>query len=158
LKRIYINMDACMGCGLCGVFCTVQHSRSKDIIKAYKAENPPPVSRLRVERRAEIAFSLQCRQCTEPWCAYYCLTGAMHRDRITGRIVVDQDKCMGCWTCLLACPFGLITREKTRNVVAKCDLCQGSEIPACVANCPNEALMVVEEDQSVEIEPLERVN
>jgi carbon-monoxide dehydrogenase iron sulfur subunit len=29
--------------------------------------------------------------------------------------------------------------------VAKCDLCPGLEVPACVANCPNEALVFVEE-------------
>lgn len=146
MKRIYINEDVCMGCGLCSVFCTTEHSLSKNIIKAHKKETPLPVPRLRIERKAEVAFSLQCRQCDQPWCVYSCLTGAMQKDPVTGQVTVDQDKCMGCWTCMLACPNGSITREKGRSVVAKCDFCPGRDTPACVANCPNEALMVVEEN------------
>jgi len=63
---------------------------------------------------------------------------------------VDTQKCMGCWTCILACPNGALTRDngdKNGNkVVAKCDLCPGLDVPACVANCPNEALVFVEDD------------
>jgi carbon-monoxide dehydrogenase iron sulfur subunit len=54
---------------------------------------------------------------------------------------------MGCWTCILACPHGAITRDRGKKVVAKCDFCPGRDEPACVANCPNEALMIVEENE-----------
>jgi carbon-monoxide dehydrogenase iron sulfur subunit len=37
-----------------------------------------------------------------------------------------------------------------RKVSAKCDLCPGRETPACVENCPNDALYVVEEDAAEE--------
>ena len=134
-----------MGCGLCQVYCKTQHSVSKDILKAFKKESPRPVSRVRVERKAEVCFSLQCRHCDEPWCVYSCLTGAMHRDAATGMVVADRNKCMGCWTCIVACPNGALTRDFDNKVVAKCDLCPGLDIPACVANCPNEALVFVEE-------------
>jgi anaerobic carbon-monoxide dehydrogenase iron sulfur subunit len=30
-------------------------------------------------------------------------------------------------------------------VVGKCDLCPDLDTPACVANCPNEALIIVED-------------
>ncbi len=146
LKRIYINEDACIGCGLCKVYCVTEHSRSKDVIKAHKREAPKPVPRVRVERKADVAFSFQCRHCDEPWCAYSCLTGAMQKDPVTGQVKVDRDKCMGCWTCILACPHGAIARDPGKKIVAKCDFCPDREMPACVANCPNEALMVVEEN------------
>jgi len=71
----------------------------------------------------------------------------MHHDAETGMVVVDEDKCMGCWTCIVACPNGALTRDLDNRVVAKCDLCIGSEVPACVANCPNEALKLVEEER-----------
>jgi len=74
----------------------------------------------------------------------------MHRDAETGMVVVDEDKCMGCWTCMVACPNGALTRDLDNRIVAKCDLCIGSEVPACVANCPNEALKLVEEEASEE--------
>lgn len=133
-----------MGCGLCKVYCKTEQSQSKDIIKAFKREFPAPLSRVRVERINEKSFSLQCRHCDEPWCVYSCLTGAMQKDPITGIVTIDREKCMGCWTCILACPNGALVRDAYYNVVAKCDLCPEREVPACVAYCPNEALMVVD--------------
>jgi len=145
LKRVYVNEEVCMGCGLCGVYCQAEHSGSKDMIKAFKKESPGPLPRLRVERKGEISFSLQCRHCEEPWCVYYCLTGAMSRDAATGMVAVDSQKCMGCWTCIIACPSGALTRDAASKVVVKCDLCPGRDMPVCVANCPNQALSLVEE-------------
>jgi len=69
----------------------------------------------------------------------------MHRDGKTGAITVDAEKCMGCWTCIIACPCGALMRNDVEKVVAKCDLCPGRDVPVCVANCPNEALVFVEE-------------
>jgi carbon-monoxide dehydrogenase iron sulfur subunit len=149
MKRIYVNEDACMGCGLCRVYCTAAHSKSGDIIRAHKQERPTPLPRLRVERKAELAFSMQCRQCQEPSCVYSCLTGAMQKDPATGLVNVDPQRCMGCWTCMLACPHGSIVRDNGRKIVAKCDFCPVLDTPSCVANCPNEALMLIEEDDAV---------
>jgi len=44
-----------------------------------------------------------------------------------------------------------LTRDNGKKVVAKCDLCPGLEVPACVANCPNEALVVMEESAVKEL-------
>ena len=138
-----------MGCGLCRVYCQVEHSLSKDILKAFKRESPGPAPRIRIERDGHTCFSVQCRHCDDPVCVYSCLTGAMTRDPVSGAVCVDRDKCMGCWTCILVCPLSAITRDKDRKVVAKCDLCPDREIPACVANCPNEAItLAVEESVS----------
>jgi len=144
MKRIIINEDACMGCGLCKVYCLTEHSKSGDVIKAWKQENPRALPRLRVEKNGEVCFSMQCRHCDEPLCVYSCLTGALSKDPRTGNVTLDSEKCIGCWTCILACPHGAISRDSDRRIAAKCDLCPGSEIPACVANCPNEALTLVE--------------
>ena len=135
-----------MGCGLCRVYCQVEHSRSKDVIKAFKSENPRTLPRIRVERNGEVSFSIQCRHCDEPWCVYSCLTGALRKDLASGTVTVDDEKCMGCWTCLIACPYGALTRDVSRKVVAKCDLCPHQEVPVCVANCPNEALVLSVEE------------
>ena len=141
MKRVYVKEEVCMGCGLCRVYCQAEHSKTKDLIKAFKREDYRSVPRIRVERKGEISFSLQCRHCDEPWCVYSCLTGAMRKDPTTGIVTVDTQKCMGCWTCILACPNGALTRDNGKKVVAKCDLCPGLDVPACVANCPNEALI-----------------
>ena len=140
MKRIYIRERVCIGCGLCQVACQVEHSQSKDIIKAFLKEFPQPLPRIRVETRGDISFAIQCRQCSEPWCVYSCLTGAMRKDPISGMVTVEAERCIGCWTCIVACPYGALTRDMSSKTVAKCDLCPGRDIPVCVVNCPNEAL------------------
>ena len=142
MKKVHVNEEVCIGCGLCQVYCQVEHSRSKDIIKAFKKETPRPLPRVRVERNIEISFPIQCRHCTEPWCVYSCLTGAMSKDPASGMVIVDEEKCSGCWTCIIACPCGALTRNIGSKFVVKCDLCPERDIPACVANCPNEALIL----------------
>jgi carbon-monoxide dehydrogenase iron sulfur subunit len=116
MKRVYVKEEVCIGCGLCRVFCQVEQSQSKDLIKAFKKETPRPLPRVHVDRNVEVSFPIQCRQCDEPWCVYSCLTGAMCRDPATGMVSVDVEKCVGCWTCMVA----------------------------CVINCPNEALVYAE--------------
>ncbi len=145
MKRVYAREEVCIGCRLCEVHCAVQHSRSRDVVRAFKRERIPPTPRLHVEEAGALSFALQCRHCAEPLCVYACLTGAMHRDERTGVVLHDAERCVGCWTCLLFCPYGAIAKDAASGkVVAKCDLCGGLEPPACVANCPNEALVYEE--------------
>jgi anaerobic carbon-monoxide dehydrogenase iron sulfur subunit len=143
MKRIIAKEEICMGCGLCEVYCTVQHSKTKDIIKAYK-ETPKPISRVRLEVAKPISFAIQCRNCEDAPCVTACLSGAMTIDEETGLIKHNKDKCIGCWTCVMVCPYGALKMDISGKVVAKCDLCQELESPACVANCPNRALIVKE--------------
>ena len=147
MKKLYVIEQSCIGCGLCEVYCRTEHSHSKDIIKAFKKESPQPLPRIHVERKGEICFAIQCRHCIEPLCLYSCLSGAIHRDTVTGAVIIDDSKCTGCWTCILACPYGALVRDKDRKIVAKCDLCPEHEVPVCLANCPNEALILSVENE-----------
>lgn len=147
MKKVYVNPDVCMGCGLCEVYCLVQHSRTRDIIKAFRREKPKPVARIRVERHGTLSFGFQCRRCEEPLCAYSCITGATYIDE-DSQVAFDEEKCTGCLTCVLACPYGAIARDEGRGLVARCDLCGGADIPVCVRNCPNEALVFAEISES----------
>ncbi|MCW4006214.1 MAG: 4Fe-4S dicluster domain-containing protein [Candidatus Bathyarchaeota archaeon] len=140
MKKIVANPDACMGCGLCEVYCIVQHSKSKDIIKAYNREKPRPISRVRREMSKPVSFAIQCRHCDDAPCVEACLAGAMTKDKETGLVTHNPDKCIGCWTCVMICPYGAIKMDVEGKVVAKCDRCVELEVPACVANCPNQAL------------------
>lgn len=145
VKRVYPKEEVCIGCRLCEVHCLVEHSRSRDVVKAYKRESPRPLPRIRVEERGVVSLAVQCRHCVEPWCVYACLTGAMSRDGESGVVSLEQGRCVGCWTCVLACPYGAIIPDLARRMVAKCDLCPHLLVPACVALCPNGALLWVEE-------------
>jgi carbon-monoxide dehydrogenase iron sulfur subunit len=146
LKRIYAKEEVCIGCRLCETWCKVEHSERKDIIKTFKKEAKKPVARVLVEEDGPVSFALQCRHCDEPYCVYGCITGALTKNAETGAVELDQSKCVGCWTCVLMCPFGGIGMDEKdgRKVSSKCDLCPGRETPACVEHCPNDALYIVE--------------
>ena len=146
MRRILAKEEVCIGCRLCEIWCQVQHSRSKDIIKAFKKEEIRPMARIRVEEEGAVSFGLQCRNCDEPDCVYSCISGAMYIDEETGTIQHDPEKCVGCWTCIMVCHRGAILRdERVRRIAAKCDMCTELEVPACVAHCPNEALILQKE-------------
>jgi len=144
VKRIYAKEHLCIGCWLCEVHCLVQHSKSKRIITAMTREKSHITPRVRVQESGQVTFALQCRHCERPRCLEACMTGAITRDPKTGVILHDADKCVGCWMCLMSCPVGAIQRGREGHVASKCDLCQGLDVPACVENCPNEALVFEE--------------
>lgn len=147
MKRVYAKEEYCLGCRLCEVHCIVAHSDYKnDIVKAFKRQNPRPLSRIIVEENRPVSFALQCRHCEDAPCTKACITGAMQKDDETGIVTCEESRCVGCWTCILACPYGAIARnEQDKKVASKCDLCSDSDsIPACVRNCPNAALLFEE--------------
>jgi carbon-monoxide dehydrogenase iron sulfur subunit len=144
MKQIYVNEQACIGCHLCEVYCRLQHARTGDLVKAFKKESPQPLPRLRVDECGIISLSVRCQHCEDAPCVNACITGALSRDPLTSLVNVDEERCIGCGTCALVCPLGVPKLDTAQKKMVKCDLCQEEEIPACVANCPNEALVYVE--------------
>ena len=81
---------------------------------------------------------LQCQQCQEAPCIEVCPTGASFRDE-DGRVLIDQEACIGCQLCMSACPYGVRSYDAQASVVQKCSMCshltdEGKD-PACVAAC-----------------------
>ena len=144
MKRVYVNEDVCIGCHLCEVYCQLKHARSNDLIKAFKKETPTPLARLRVEENGILSLSARCQHCDDAPCLQACLTGALTRDPASRLVTVDSERCIGCGTCMLVCPLGALILDTTNKKTVKCDLCQDEEVPVCVANCPNEALLYME--------------
>lgn len=144
MKRIYAREEYCLGCRLCEINCLVKHSESRKIIKAFRNERDLVMPAVQVQEEGMISFALQCRHCDDAPCIEACISGAMQHDPASGAIVCDEDRCVGCWSCVMVCPLGAVRRGKTRKAVSKCDLCMDEETPVCVANCPNEALVYEE--------------
>ncbi|HWJ02999.1 MAG TPA: 4Fe-4S dicluster domain-containing protein, partial [Verrucomicrobiae bacterium] len=95
-----------------------------------------------------INLPLQCRQCREPKCVTACMTGAMQVDMTTGLVVNQEEKCVGCWMCVMVCPYGAITQSKNLKVAKKCDQCLSvGHDPACVKGCPSKALKFAAVDE-----------
>ncbi len=148
MKKVYAKEEVCIGCRLCEIHCLVEHSNTKRIIKAFNEENPRALPRVLVEEDGPVSFAVQCRHCDEPACIEACMTGAMHRNGENNAVICDKDKCVGCWMCVMSCPYGGIGRDIDNHKAVKCDLCQGRDVPACVENCPNEALAYEERDDN----------
>jgi len=145
MKRVYPVEEHCMACRRCEVACIVEHSPSKDPVKAYSNPATRPLNRAIFEEKGPRSFSLMCRQCEDAPCIEACMTGAMGRDA-RGVVVVDEGRCVGCWMCLMVCPYGALQREeRTRKISLKCDLCPDRETPACVEACTNRALVFEDE-------------
>jgi carbon-monoxide dehydrogenase iron sulfur subunit len=144
MKRVYAKEEVCIGCRLCEIACVVEHSESKNVIRAYKTEGPRPVARNVVEERGPLTFSVNCRHCDEPLCVAVCIAGAMVKDEESGIVSYNEEKCAGCWSCVMTCPYGVIKMKTAAKKVSKCDLCTGRTMPACVQACPNRAIVYEE--------------
>ncbi len=140
-KRLYAKPEYCMACRLCEIACFVKHSKSKKIIKAFREERDTLKPKIIVETKGAISFALQCRHCDDALCIEACLTGAMMR-KSDGAVICDEGVCVGCWSCIMSCPYGVIMRDtKRKKIATKCDLCPDKNVPSCVEACPNEALI-----------------
>jgi electron transport protein HydN len=120
-----------------------------------------PIPRLTLVKTYWVSAPVGCHHCQDAPCAAACPQNALYRDEDAVR--VRQERCIGCSSCVLACPFGAIdivpsTQTVQRGgftyravpvpVVIKCDLCVSrSEGPACVKACLTNALDYVDEDQ-----------
>lgn len=141
MKRVYVNEKWCLGCHLCEYNCAFANSGMTDMVKALKGVTINP--RIRVEENDGIHFAVSCRHCEEPLCVKGCITGALNIQ--DGVITVDRDRCIGCYTCILSCPYGAVM-PSDNGIVQKCELCTKNICgePACVQGCPNNAIVFEE--------------
>ena len=142
MKKIYVNEEWCLGCHLCEYYCAFANSGKKNMVTALKDIKINP--RIQVEERGDICFAVNCRHCPDPICVKSCITGALSKSP-EGMVEIDTEKCVGCCTCVLVCPFGAIM-PGDGHAIQKCELCtkNGSAEPNCVAHCPNNAIVYEE--------------
>ncbi|MDP4120476.1 MAG: 4Fe-4S binding protein [Bacillota bacterium] len=141
MKRVYVNEKWCLGCHLCEYNCAFANSDETDMARALKDIKIHP--NIQVEENNGIYFAVSCRHCDEPLCVKGCITGALTIN--DGVITIDKNKCIGCYTCILSCPFGAVAPSE-EGVVQKCELCMKTHdgIPKCVQGCPNAAIVFEE--------------
>jgi carbon-monoxide dehydrogenase iron sulfur subunit len=139
-KEIFVKIDRCQGCLTCELACAVEHSQSKNLFAAL-AERPRPRNRLWIEKvEPTHKVPVLCRHCEDAPGMHACIAGAIRRND-DGVVLTDADKCIGCWTCVMVCPFGVIGRHLETHKSYRCDRCPDREAPACVTSCPTGALV-----------------
>ncbi len=90
---------------------------------------------------------IQCNHCNEPACLTSCFVSAYTKTR-EGAVIYDSKVCVGCRTCMVACPFRIPAYSYSsalNPVVRKCIFCYETRLkygrpPACVEICPQEVL------------------
>ncbi|MGI5882843.1 MAG: 4Fe-4S dicluster domain-containing protein [Dethiobacteria bacterium] len=151
-KAIYIDISICSGCGACVVACMDQN----DI---FPEKGQPAFRRIYMLEEGKFPdtsimyFSTACLHCEDSPCIMGCPTGAITKDRRTSAVLVNNDLCIGCHSCALACPFG-VPRYDLDEKMQKCNLCServkaGLE-PACVRVCPTGALQFKSLNETLE--------
>lgn len=135
-KVLVINPALCTGCHSCEMSCSLIHDGKCDF----------NLSRIGIMKTGGGGtgenIQVVCRQCEEPICVDVCIMGALFRDEETGAILIHEDFCVGCKTCVTACPFGGMVFHHEKNCAVKCDLCGGD--PECVKACAYEALLYLD--------------
>jgi len=136
---ISVDVTKCTGCRTCELFCSTRNAK----------ESNPARARLYVVRSEKderiTSVPVICQQCEDALCVKLCPADALVRDTDTHAVIVDEERCLGCRTCVQVCPFGAPYVDPRLGVCQKCTLCEGD--PWCVKACPNEALTFVAADE-----------
>ncbi|NVO15252.1 MAG: 4Fe-4S dicluster domain-containing protein [Rhodoplanes sp.] len=157
MNRLIVSEPSkCIGCRTCEIACVLAHSKSNDVDAMSKKDFAP---RLKLIRTLNISTPVTCHHCDDAPCLNACPAGAIVYRADT--VQVDQERCIGCKTCVVACPFGAmdVISVPARRAFAgvqiangmkaeahKCDLCLGRDGgPACAEVCPTKALHVMDE-------------
>ncbi len=136
-----IRQSLCIDCEKCVEACNSTNHvpdygyRTRILTKRYKGK---------LDKQVEF-IPVLCNHCNDAPCVRACPTKATYKDRITGIVRMESKKCIGCKTCMLACPYDARYFSPERRAVDKCDFCweerlsKGEKLTGCSAACPTGA-------------------
>lgn len=142
-----IDQDRCIGCHACTVACKEEHQVPIGVFRTwvkYVETGAFPDTR----RHFGV---MRCNHCDDAPCIEICPTNALFR-RSDGIVDFDNRRCIGCKSCMQACPYDALYIDPNSNTAAKCNFCahrveQNLE-PACVIVCPTQAILAGDLDDS----------
>jgi len=135
-----IDQTTCIGCHACTVACKTEHQVPLGVnrtwVKYVEQGTWPDTNR---------SFSImRCNHCTDAPCVTICPTSALFK-RSDGIVDFDTSICIGCKSCMQACPYDALYIDPDEHTAQKCNYCVhrvevGLE-PACVVVCPEQAII-----------------
>jgi Fe-S-cluster-containing dehydrogenase component/formate-dependent nitrite reductase membrane component NrfD len=135
-----IDQRKCIGCHACTVACKAEHDVPIGVYRTWvkyieKGEFPNSRRYFLVNR---------CNHCDDAPCVAICPTRALFK-RKDGIVDFDSSRCIGCKSCMQACPYDALYIDPYSHTAAKCNYCaHRTEIglePACVVVCPEHAII-----------------
>ncbi len=135
-----IDNRKCIGCHACTVACKSEYDVAIGVnrtwVKYVEKGEYPNTRRL---------FSvMRCNHCENAPCAKICPVEALHI-RDDGIVDFDNRRCIGCKSCMQACPYDSLYIDPKTHTAAKCNYCSHRiDIglnPACVNVCPEQAII-----------------
>ncbi len=149
-----VDTTLCVGCRGCEIACNEANKLpepkiSFDDESVFEKERKTGINEWSVVNRYEtekgtVFVKRQCMHCNQPACASACLVKAMLKTK-EGPVIWQDNKCIGCRYCMIACPFDIPKFEYNSNNprIRKCILCyerlKKGEQPACAEACPTGA-------------------
>ncbi len=130
----------CIGCEKCMEACV----KTNNVPVGHDAWRTKIQERLTTIQGEEIQEfrPILCNHCNRPPCVRVCPTVATYKDPETGIVVMDKKKCIGCKTCMAACPYNARYYNHSQHAIDKCNFCidtrlkEGEKETACAAVCP----------------------
>jgi len=141
MSAISIVPERCTGCQSCEMVCSLFHEGSCS----------SSLSRIRIKKWEEISVFMPvvCQHCEKPPCITICPTQARKRVPGTDVVITDGKRCVGCKSCLYACPYSAPAIHPVTKRTMTCDLCDGKAL--CAEVCAAGALFYTPEgDPSME--------
>lgn len=140
----YHNTDICIGCKACIIAC--KDKNDLPLGEKYRRVYDYAGCDWSVDDAGactpsnffSYSVSVACNHCTTPLCFASCPNGSIIK-RDDGIVHIDQELCIGCGSCVDACPYDEPYMSTVDGKAHKCDFCMdlidAGETPYCVAAC-----------------------
>ena len=77
------------------------------------------------------------------------MAAALSYDKTTGLVLHDEERCVGCWMCVMVCHYGAIRPNIKSKIPIRCDKCKDEDEPACIKACPTGAIIYKENEKNI---------
>ena len=104
-----INLDKCIGCQTCALVCHMHNSQPPGTWWNRVFTQGAQIHETAVGENGHYKMEflpVSCQMCDNPACQAVCPTGATYTND-EGVVLVDYKRCIGCRTCMAACPYGV---------------------------------------------------